>query len=289
MDLSDEQIRALPHNELIAQFLQMKEEFIDYQTSSSEIEKMLDAEVDDLKNRLKRAETRLQQATTECERNKARHEEARAQSAQLEEQLRRENATLREKCEQQRETIRKLEQKNDKLEMSERNKEFMTMDLGGKLDSAIEKIAILESQLYERQLAAEEMHRLREERTERPRLVVEPLREVKNELMVAGTSKSQGPSTEVDDVTMEDVEDKKQQQSHANDICMEEAMTRMDECRIGTTSNDKKSRFQDRRASSASGCVNRILKDVMSKVERLETLLSTIRVSQPSTKPIIAS
>lgn len=82
------------------------------------------------------------------------------------------------------------------LETSERNKEYLASDLGSKLDHAIEKIAMLESELYERQVAAEEMHRLREEQlrtTERPRLIVEPLR---NDPEILPDEPSPGPSKE---------------------------------------------------------------------------------------------
>lgn len=124
-----------------------------------------------------------------------RQDESRAQWVQVEEQLRRENAQLKEQCDLQKERIRKLEQRNDVLETSERNKEYLATDLGSKLDHAIEKIAMLESELYERQVAAEEMHRLREElrTTERPRLIVEPLR---NDPEILPDEPSPGPSKE---------------------------------------------------------------------------------------------
>lgn len=70
MDLSEDQIRGLPHHELLGHFLQMREEFNEFQTSSAEIEKMMDSELDDLKTQLKKAETRVQQMTTEQIRNK---------------------------------------------------------------------------------------------------------------------------------------------------------------------------------------------------------------------------
>lgn len=65
MDLSEDQIRGLPHHELLGHFLQMREEFNEFQSSSSEIEKMMDSELDDLKNQLKKAESKVQQMSTE--------------------------------------------------------------------------------------------------------------------------------------------------------------------------------------------------------------------------------
>lgn len=235
MDLSEDQIRGLPHHELLGHFLQMREEFNEFQTSSAEIEKMMDSELDDLKTQLKKAETRVQQMTTEQIRNKDRQDDSRVQFAQVEEQLRRENSHLHEQCESQRERIRKLEQRNDVLETSERNKEYLASDLGSKLDHAIEKIAMLESELYERQVAAEEMHRLREEQlrtTERPRLIVEPLR---NDPEILPDEPSPGPSKEEfkmssEDVFMEDVQ-------HHEDVRMEETIAKIDEVRIDDNKN----------------------------------------------------
>uniref|UniRef100_A0A8R1DHU0 Uncharacterized protein n=1 Tax=Caenorhabditis japonica TaxID=281687 RepID=A0A8R1DHU0_CAEJA len=235
MDLLEDQIRSLPHAELLGHFLQMREEFIDYQTSSAEMEQMLDAEVEELKSQLKKAESKVSQLSTDQIRNKDRQDESRAQWAQVEEQLRRENGQLREQSDQQKERIRKLEQRNDVLETSERNKEYLAFDLGTKLDHAIEKIAMLESELYERQVASEEMHRLREEMrtTERPRLIVEPLR---NDPEVLPDEPSPGPSKSdltmsSEDVHMEDV------QQHQDDFQMEETITKIDEVCIDDNKN----------------------------------------------------
>ncbi|CAI2312597.1 unnamed protein product [Caenorhabditis sp. 36 PRJEB53466] len=278
MDFSEDQIRGLSHHELLDQFLRMREEFIDYQTSSSEIEKMMDTEVDDLRNQLKKSESRMQQLSNDQMRNKDRAEESRAQWAQVEEQLRRENTQLREQCEQQKERIRKLEQRNDVLETSERNKEYLASDLGTKLDHAIEKIAMLESELYERQVASEEMHRLREElrTTERPRLVVEPLR---NDPEVLPDEPSPGPSKEdltmcSDDVHMEDVQH--------DDFHMEETITKIEEVCIDDNKNIQAKNARVSSGTGAGACINRIVKDLMTKVERLDSILSTIRVTGTS-------
>lgn len=258
----------------------MREEFNEFQTSSAEIEKMMDSELDDLKTQLKKAETRVQQMTTEQIRNKDRQDDSRVQFAQVEEQLRRENSHLHEQCESQRERIRKLEQRNDVLETSERNKEYLASDLGSKLDHAIEKIAMLESELYERQVAAEEMHRLREEQlrtTERPRLIVEPLR---NDPEILPDEPSPGPSKEEfkmssEDVFMEDVQ-------HHEDVRMEETIAKIDEVRIDDNKNIQEKSQRVSTGTGAGACINRIVKDLMTKVERLDSILSTIRVSNNS-------
>ncbi|EGT46808.1 CBN-NUD-2 protein [Caenorhabditis brenneri] len=289
MDLSDDQIRALPHHDLVNYFLQMREEFNEFQSSSSEIEKMMDAELDDLKAQLKRSDGKIQQLTTEQMRNKDRQDESRTQWCQVEEQLRRENGELREQCERQRERIRKLEQRNDVLETSDRNKEYLASDLGTKLDSAIEKIAMLESELYERQVAVEEMHRLREEQlrttTERPRLIVEPLR---NDPEILPDEPSPGPSKEafrmsIDDVYMEDVQHH-HQNHHNDDVRMEETITKIDQVSIDDNKNIQEKQQQQRATSTggAGACINRIVKDLMTKVERLDSILSTIRVTNSS-------
>ncbi|KAF1768575.1 hypothetical protein GCK72_000387 [Caenorhabditis remanei] len=276
MDLSEDRIRSLPHQELVLHFLQMREEYNEFQSSSSEIEKMMDAELDELKTHLKKAETRIGQMTTEQMRNKDRQDESRTQFAQVEEQLRRENSELRHQCERQKERILKLEQRNDVLERSERNKEYLASDLGTKLDEAIEKIAILESELYERQVAAEEMHRLREEQIrtaqERPRLIVEPLR---NDPEILPDEPSPGPSKDGFRMSIDDV--------HMEDVQMEETITKIDEVCIDDNKNVQE-KMNPRVATStgAGACINRIVKDLMTKVERLDSILSTIRVSNSS-------
>lgn len=274
MDFSDDQIRGLPHDDLVRLFIQMRDEYTEFQSSSSEMEKLMDADLDDLKAQLKRAETRNQQLTTEQIRNKDRHDESRIQWVTMEEQLRRENSQLVTQCNQQKERILKLEQRNDVLERSERNKEYLASDLGTKLDQAIEKIAMLESELYEKQVVTEEMNRLREEQmrttTERPQLRVEPLR---NDPEILPDEPSPGPSKaafrmSIDDVHMEDVQD----------VRMEEAITEIDEVCIDDNKN-----IQGKKMSTGAGaCINRIVKDLMTKVERLDSMLSTIRVSNSS-------
>ncbi|CAI5439928.1 unnamed protein product [Caenorhabditis angaria] len=255
MDLSDDQIRALPHSELLTYFYQMKEEYVDFQQSSLEMEKMMDSELEEVKGNLKRAENRLHMLTQENERNKSRQDESRTQWCQVEEQLRRENAELRETCERQKTQICRLEQKNDVLEASERNKEFMAGDLGKQLDRAFEKIAILESDLYEKQVAQEEMQRLRIEElrtsAERPRLVVEPLR---NEALPDEPSPGPSKSTSTQD--------------HSNDICMEvdDVEERLEQVQISGKPTGQSS-------------VNLIVRSLISKVEHLETVLSSIKLS----------
>ncbi|PIC50850.1 hypothetical protein B9Z55_001591 [Caenorhabditis nigoni] len=212
MDLTEQQIRGLPHQDLINCFLQMREEFNEFQTSSSEIEKMMDTEMDELRSKLKKEES------------KDRQEESRVQWINLEEQLRRENAELQERCERQKERILKLEQRNDALETSERNKEFLSLDLGTKLDQAVEKIAMLESELHEKQEREHEHIRT----SERPRLIVEPLR---NDPEMLPDEPSPGPSKEefrmsIDDVHMEDVQD-----------TMEETISKIDEVCIDDNKN----------------------------------------------------
>ncbi|UMM12199.1 hypothetical protein L5515_001097 [Caenorhabditis briggsae] len=269
MDLTEQQIRGLPHQDLINCFLQMREEFNEFQTSSSEIEKMMDTEMDELRSKLKKEESKVSQLTTEQLKNKDRQEESRVQWINLEEQLRRENAELQERCERQKERILKLEQRNDALETSERNKEFLSLDLGTKLDQAVEKIAMLESELHEKQEREHEHIRT----SERPRLIVEPLR---NDPEMLPDEPSPGPSKEefrmsIDDVHMEDVQD-----------TMEETISKIDEVCIDDNKNIQAKNRSVSTGTGAGACINRIVKDLMTKVERLDSILSTIRVSNSS-------
>uniref|UniRef100_A0A1I7T020 PH domain-containing protein n=1 Tax=Caenorhabditis tropicalis TaxID=1561998 RepID=A0A1I7T020_9PELO len=275
MDYSEERIRQLPHAELLSHFLQMRDEYTEFQTSSSEIEKMMDVELDDLKRQLTRVEQRNHQMTQDQMRTKERHDEARIQWCQVEEQLRAENQELRMRNGQQQERIRKLEHRTDVLETSERNKEFLAMDLGVKLDQAIEKIAMLESELYERQVAAEEMHRQREEQmrttthSERPRLIVEPLRNEREEEQEEEEETSPGPSKDgfrmsIDDVHMEDVQ---HHDHHHDDVQMQETISKIDKVQID----------ENKKKTGTGSNLNQIVKDLIAKVEHLDSIFSSIR------------
>ncbi|CAD6195087.1 unnamed protein product [Caenorhabditis auriculariae] len=265
MNLTDEELQSYTHEKLLRHCLQLKIEYNEYVVSSQQMEKLLEDELEDMKTKFKAAELRSQQAVLDAERYQKRQETERGESAKLEETLRHEVNWLRDKCEKQREEIRRLEQRNDDLERRDRCNEQLALDLEQKWNVSIEKIALLENELYERQVAAEEMYRLRDDlKSERPLLVVEPLRVERQE----ETPEEPLPGPSSPKLTMR--------------RALEFAPTPPDTGRDAWGAENKPSAVQKPCQSNKglTGCVNRIVNDLMLKVDRLEHILSDMRIQQ---------
>ncbi|KHJ91650.1 hypothetical protein OESDEN_08478 [Oesophagostomum dentatum] len=208
-----------------------------------------------------------------------RYEAEKREFLKIEEALRKEVKALREEQETNRARIRELEQKNDDLERHERNNQQEVVDLEKQINDMTEKLTLLENELAEKQTATEEVYRLREEvrASQRPLLMVGPLRAERHDdtpeepmplekqkqkpkhvslsisSSIDGNEKSNGVPYAVRHVVMD---------SNGND-----------NAEISTTPLS----LSGGEGKGFANCVNRIVKDLMLKVDRLEGILTGLR------------
>ncbi|EYC43811.1 hypothetical protein Y032_0480g2238 [Ancylostoma ceylanicum] len=285
MEAVDEvSLKKLTTEELIKRLLYFKnlhekdaKDFEEYKTSSQEMELMMEREIEDAQREAKTATAKLHQLTVESERAHSRHEAEKKEFLKIEEALRKEVTLLRGEQETNKARIRELEQKNDDLERHERNNQQEVTDLEQKINEMTERLTLLENELAEKQTTTEEMYRLREEMraAERPLLMVGPLR-----------AERQDDTPE--EPTPGDQQKQKPQYISRSSASVESDKTNGVSC--GTRSSkdftgNENSEITTTPLTISGGdgkgfasCVNRIVKDLMLKVDRLEGILTGLRV-----------
>ncbi|PAV77469.1 hypothetical protein WR25_26338 [Diploscapter pachys] len=258
-------LKSMNTDQLVQQVLhfqelynQSREEFDEMKASSAEIEKLLEMELEQKTKELSTYKNKVQTSGRDSERAQEKLDESRKQWVKLEESLRKQIDVLQKENLLTKERTRELEQRNDDLERHERNNQQLLEDFEKRLNDAIERSTLLENELAERQQANEEMYRLREElRGERPRLVVGPLR----------VERSDEPSA-----PEEPIHEKKRRTEMAAPTSDSTEPQNAHHAPVHNAQGDVPE------SKGFAGCVNRIVKDLMVKVDRLESVLSGLRV-----------
>lgn len=274
-------LRKLTNEQLIERLLHLKglhekdaREFEEYKMSSQELETMMEREIEDAQRQAKAAATKLHQVTVEAERAHSKNEAEKREFLKIEEALRREVTTLRTEQESNRARIRELEQRNDDLERHERNNQQEVADLERKVNEMTERLTLLENELAEKQTTAEEMYRLREEMraAERPLLMVGPLRAERIDDTPEEPTPIEQQKNKLDHLAMSvvssaEISEKSNGASIVN-ITPKGPNPEVPLTPVSLSGTDGK---------GFASCVNRIVKDLMVKVDRLEGILTGLR------------
>ncbi|KAK6747642.1 hypothetical protein RB195_000688 [Necator americanus] len=277
-------LKKLSTEELIERLLYFKnlherdaKDFEEYKASSQEMEVIMEREIEDAQREAKAATVKLHQVTVDAERANNKHQAEKREFLKIEDALRRELTVLRGEQEANRARIRELEQRNDDLERHERNNQQEVTDLEKKINEMTERLTLLENELAEKQTTTEEMYRLREEMraAERPLLMVGPLRAERHD----DTPEEPTPGDQL----------KQKPQHISRSIASSvDGSEKSNGVHYGLRSS-KDSNGNDSSAISTTpisggdgkgfaNCVNRIVKDLMLKVDRLESILTGLRV-----------
>uniref|UniRef100_A0A1I8AAN6 NUDE_C domain-containing protein n=1 Tax=Steinernema glaseri TaxID=37863 RepID=A0A1I8AAN6_9BILA len=139
-------------------------DFDEYQTDSRDLEESLTKEIDDLKaNKNKLLHTidilKSQQKTQSVERHDRERRDLLSNEQRLTKLLEDKNA----ECEQLKDAVRSLELENEALERSHRTGMQELSDLSDRLNSALERVVLAESELTETTQQNDEVHRLKQE------------------------------------------------------------------------------------------------------------------------------
>ncbi|VDL84585.1 unnamed protein product [Nippostrongylus brasiliensis] len=227
------------------------------------MEVMMEREIEDAQREAKATAAKLHQVTVEAERAHNKSEAEKREFLKIEEALRREVTILRTEQESNRARIRELEQRNDDLERHERNNQQEVTDLERKVNEMTERLTLLENELAEKQTTAEEMYRLREEMraSERPLLMVGPLRAERVDDTPEEPTPVEKPKSDI--LTLSVVSSAAETTERINGVANKTKIV------VKPTRTDGK---------GFASCVNRIVKDLMVKVDRLEGILTGLRV-----------
>ncbi|KAE9421469.1 hypothetical protein Angca_002234 [Angiostrongylus cantonensis] len=268
-------LKRLTPDQLIERFLELKNvhdkearEFEEYKTTSQEMEQMMEREIEYAQREAKSTAAKLHKLIFEAEKAQSKSEAEKREFLRIEEALRREVTQLRAEQESNRVRIRELEQKNDDLERHERNNQQ-------EVNEMTEKLTLLENELAEKQTTAEEMYRLREEMRvpERPLLMVGPLRaerteDAPDEPTYECNSKRQCTTSIASSV---EANEKNNGVSYVNGLHKDSTGKQNSQVLpslVPSSGTDGR---------SFASCVNRIVKELMVKVDRLENILTAHR------------
>ncbi|CAI4228133.1 unnamed protein product [Auanema sp. JU1783] len=270
MALGVEDLRKLNIDQLIAEFINLQEEYEDFKNNSKEIEVLLEKEAEYAKKEAREKDNKLHMVQTELDRLKDKYDSEKAEVLKIEDSLRKQLKSAEEERNIGRIKIRELEQRNDDLERGERNNQQVMDDNLLRLNEATERITLLENEISDRQQASEEMYRLREELKERPRLVVGPLRmERCEETPEEPTPEGKKSVNIAEGVQEEDGMIVDEQLPPAVDYVKNEPAPNK---QLDPALNGGK---------GFASCVNKIVRDLMVKVDRLEGILTGLNPISP--------
>ncbi|KAM7542790.1 hypothetical protein Aperf_G00000008325 [Anoplocephala perfoliata] len=140
-----------------------KEEFKEFQYNSKELETELETQLQLLEKSNAELQARLERITIETESNNEKHDALVGKLNRQVTSLQDEINTLKSEAIQHKQYIRKLEQVNDDLERSNRNALASVEDIGDRLNQVLEKNALLEVELYEKEELNVHVQRLKDE------------------------------------------------------------------------------------------------------------------------------
>ncbi|KAG0358599.1 NADH:ubiquinone oxidoreductase, partial [Gamsiella multidivaricata] len=135
----------------------------EFQLSSKELEEELEKEVDSTERRYNEIRIRNDSMRQEIEEWKEKYHQALKESNANINQLTRQLDTLKQQTEMFIKKERALEQDNDDLERTERATKWSLQELEIKYNAAVEKNAILESDVSAKAVLTEEVQRLKDE------------------------------------------------------------------------------------------------------------------------------
>ncbi|VDO37572.1 unnamed protein product [Haemonchus placei] len=279
-------LRKLTTDQLIERLLYLKslhekdtKDFEEYKASSLEMETIMEREIEDAQREAKATAAKLHQMTVEAERAHNKNEAEKREFLKIEEALRREVKTLRTEQEGNRARIRELEQRNDDLERHERNNQQEVADLERKVNEMTERLTLLENELAEKQTTAEEMYRLREEMraAERPLLMVGPLRAERIDDTPEEPTPIEPQKPVLEDLTPSVVSSAVITEK-SNGVSVVKISPKDANGNAASEISLTPLTVSGSDGKGFASCVNRIVKDLLVKVDRLEGILNGLRV-----------
>ncbi len=145
-----------------------REEFKDFQMNSKELETELETQLELFEKKNAELQARLERMAIEADTFNERHESSTAKLNRQVTTLQEELANLKTERTKQQQYIRQLEQVNDDLERSNRTAMASVEDIENRLNQVIEKNALLEVELYEKEELDVCVQRLKDEVRGRP-------------------------------------------------------------------------------------------------------------------------
>ncbi|KAK0397339.1 hypothetical protein QR680_002090 [Steinernema hermaphroditum] len=140
-----------------------QKDFDEYQTDSRDLEETLTREIDDLKAEKAKLLRNIDLQKSQQKAQSERHDRERRDLLLNEQRLTKLLEEKRAECEELTNTVRKLETQNESLERSQRTGMQELSDLSDKLNTALERVVLVESELTETSDQNEEFQRLKEE------------------------------------------------------------------------------------------------------------------------------
>lgn len=127
---------------------QEREQFLEYQRYSKELETELDLELNSYKKKLTELETSNRRLTSEVETLKSRYEKERQELLSTESTLRSKLTSSENNYKDLKEKLRRVEQLNDDLERRERIQAQELVDWANRYEKCLERCAYLESGVF---------------------------------------------------------------------------------------------------------------------------------------------
>lgn len=146
-----------------AKYEELNTQFDEYQRHSYELENELELQLKHSDEKIKDLETKNNRLALDNDTLKSKLNELNVSTHKQISQLQEDSAKLKAVKDEMQKYIRELEQKNDDLERTNRCAMFSLGEFESKLNEALERNAILESELDEKDELAETVQRLRDE------------------------------------------------------------------------------------------------------------------------------
>lgn len=127
---------------------QEREQFLEFQRCSKELETELDMELDALKKKASEAELYNRKLGSELESVKSRYEKERQEFLSNENLLRSKLSSTEESCKELKQKLRRVEQLNDDLERRERIQAQEILDWANRYEKCLERCAYLEAGIF---------------------------------------------------------------------------------------------------------------------------------------------